>query len=66
MLWDALASALWATYAALLGYIGGRTFADNHTLAFGFAFGLAITGTVIIETVRWLRGRRAGSSSQPT
>ena len=50
----------------MLGYIGGKTFEDNHTLAFGVAFGLAITGTVIIETVRWLRGRRADSSSQPT
>ena len=66
MLWDALAVGIWATYAALLGYIGGKTFADNHTLAFGVAFGLAITGTVIIETIRWMRGRRAGSSSQPT
>jgi membrane protein DedA with SNARE-associated domain len=66
MLWDALAVGIWATYAALLGYIGGKTFADNHTLAFGVAFGLAITGTVIIETVRWLRGRRAASSSQST
>jgi membrane-associated protein len=65
MLYDALASTLWATYAALLGYIGGRTFEDNHTLAFGVAFGLAVTGTVIIETVRWLRGRRVGPS-QPT
>ena len=65
MFYDAIASLLWATYAALLGYIGGRTFEDNHTLAFGVAFGLAITGTVIIETIRWLRNRRAGTS-QPT
>jgi membrane-associated protein len=65
MLYDAIASTLWATYAALLGYIGGRTFEDNHTLAFGVAFGLAVTGTVIIETVRWLRGRRV-RPSQPT
>ena len=61
-----MAVSIWASYAALLGYIGGKTFADNHTLAFGVAFGLAITGTVIIETVRWLRNRRADSSSQPT
>jgi membrane-associated protein len=65
MLYDAIASTLWATYAALLGYIGGRTFENNHTLAFGVAFGLAVTGTVIIETVRWLRGRRV-RPSQPT
>jgi membrane-associated protein len=59
MLFDALACTIWATYAALLGYIGGRTFEDNHTLAFGVAFGLAVTGTILIEAVRWLRGRRA-------
>ncbi len=66
MLFDALAATIWATYAALLGYIGGKTFEDNHTLAFGVAFGLAITGTVIIEAVRWLRGRRADTPTQPT
>jgi membrane protein DedA with SNARE-associated domain len=59
MAWDALAATIWATYASLLGFIGGKTFADNHTLAFGVAFGLAIMGTVLIETVRWMRGRRA-------
>lgn len=65
MLYDALAATLWATYAALLGYIGGRTFEDNHTLAFGVAFGLAVSGTLIIEAIRWLRGRRVGPT-QPT
>lgn len=66
ILWDALAATIWATYAALLGYIGGKTFEDNHTLAFGVAFGLAITSTIIIEAVRWLRGRRADTPTQPT
>jgi membrane protein DedA with SNARE-associated domain len=62
---DALAATIWATYAALLGFIGGRTFEDNHTLAFGVAFGLAVTGTVLIEVGRWLHGRRT-SPTQPT
>ncbi len=64
MAFDALAATIWASYASLLGYVGGRTFENNHTLAFGVAFGLAVTGTVLIEAVRWLRGRRV--SSNPT
>jgi membrane protein DedA with SNARE-associated domain len=55
---DAVAATIWATYASLLGYIGGRTFENNHTLAFGVAFGLAVSITMLIELVRWLRGRR--------
>ncbi len=62
MLFDAVAATIWATYASLLGFIGGKTFENNHTLAFGVAFGLAVTGTVLIETIRWLRGRRTQSS----
>ena len=58
MAFDALAATIWASYASLLGYVGGRTFENNHTLAFGVAFGLAVTGTVLIEAARWLRGRR--------
>ena len=29
--WITIAVAIWATYAALLGYIGGKAFEDNHT-----------------------------------
>jgi membrane protein DedA with SNARE-associated domain len=64
MAFDALAATIWASYASLLGYVGGRTFENNHTLAFGVAFGLAVTGTVLIEAARWLRGRRV--SAKPT
>ena len=55
--WVAVAALIWASYAALLGYIGGATFEDNHTMAFLVAFGAAISVTVIIEVVRHLRGR---------
>ena len=53
--WTALAAMIWATYAALLGYIGGKAFADNHTKAFIVAFGAALGITVLIEVVRHLR-----------
>ena len=50
--WVAVAGVIWASYAALLGYIGGRSFEDNHTKAFLVAFGCAIAATVLIEVVR--------------
>lgn len=57
--WDGLAAVLWGTYAALLGFIGGRSFADNHTMAFLFAFVLALTATGVIEIVRHRFEKRA-------
>jgi membrane protein DedA with SNARE-associated domain len=57
--WISVAAVIWATYATLLGYIGGRTFKDNHTLAFLVAFAAALAITVVIEVVRHLRSRRA-------
>jgi len=56
--WIAIAVAIWATYAALLGYVGGKTFEDNHTAAFLVAFGLALGVTLVIELVRHIRNRR--------
>lgn len=40
-LWAATAAALWATYGALVGYLGGRVFADRPLLALGGAFAFA-------------------------
>lgn len=57
--WVGIAVIIWATYAALLGYIGGQAFEDNHTLAFLVAFGAALGMTVVIEAVRHLRVRNA-------
>src|SRR5262245_39161741 len=59
------AALVWATYAALLGYVGGKTFANNHTLAFLAAFGCALAVTGLIEVVRWLRHRHTGDRSEP-
>lgn len=55
--WIAVAAVIWASYAALLGYIGGKAFEDNHTMAFLFAFGAALSVTVIIEVVRHFRNK---------
>ena len=55
--WIALAATIWASYAALLGFIGGSAFEDNHTAAFLVAFGGALAVTGITEVIRWLRRR---------
>ncbi|MDW3214078.1 MAG: DedA family protein [Ilumatobacteraceae bacterium] len=55
--WVALAVVIWATYAGLLGYLGGQAFEDNHTMAFLVAFGAALAMTGVIELVRHLRQR---------
>jgi membrane-associated protein len=55
--WIALAAVLWATYAAGLGYFGGKAFEDDHTKAFLVAFSAAIGMTVIVEIVRHFRER---------
>ena len=53
--WVVLATLIWASYAALLGRIGGEAFKDDHTKAFLFAFGLAMGTNVIIEIARHYR-----------
>ena len=55
--WAAAAAVIWGNYAALLGFIGGKTFEDNHTLAFIIAFVSAFSITLVIELVRWLLKR---------
>ena len=47
-----LAAVLWALYAVLLGYFGGRIFHERPLLAFVVAFGLAGALALAAETVR--------------
>ena len=56
--WIIAAAAIWSTYASLLGFIGGKTFEDNHALAFLSAFGLAISVTGLIELARFILKKR--------
>lgn len=55
-----IAALIWASYAGLLGYFGGKAFQDNHTVAFVFAFAAALSVTGFIELVRWRRNKAAG------
>jgi membrane protein DedA with SNARE-associated domain len=61
IVWDVIAGVLWATYGALLGYFGGKTFEGSPWKGFIVAFGIALLVTGGIEAVRWvLRRRKAG------
>lgn len=59
--WIAIATVIWATYSASLGYFGGKAFKDNHTKAFIFAFSLALSATILIEIVRHFVDKRRAS-----
>jgi membrane-associated protein len=60
---DVAAGLAWATYAALLGYVGGTTFEDNPLLGFLLAFAVALLVGGVIEAVRWYRRRRVAAES---
>jgi len=52
---DILAGVLWASYGALLGYWGGRTFEKNPLYGFLVAFAVALAITGAVEVYRRLR-----------
>jgi len=58
IVYDVAAGVLWATYAALLGYFGGKTFEDHPLWGVGLALGIALTLGLVVEAVRHLRARR--------
>jgi membrane protein DedA with SNARE-associated domain len=55
---DAIAALIWALYASLLGFFGGRAFEGSawKGLVVAFAIALAVTGG--IELTRWIMRRR--------
>ncbi len=55
--WDLLATTLWASYAALLGFFVAEQ-VENTTTALWLAFGTALSITLTVELVRWLLERR--------
>jgi membrane protein DedA with SNARE-associated domain len=60
---DVCAGLLWGTYAAMLGYVGGKTFEDAPWKGLLLGFAIALTVAMGIEAVRWYlhRRRRAGA-----
>jgi membrane protein DedA with SNARE-associated domain len=55
--YDVCAGFLWALYAALLGYFGGKAFEEDPLKGFLVAFGIALAITGAVELYRWLRRR---------
>jgi membrane-associated protein len=59
IVYDVVAGAIWASYAALLGYFGGKTFEDHPFLGLLIALGVALSLGLLVELVRHRRQRRA-------
>jgi membrane-associated protein len=57
IVFDVAAGIVWGTYAALLGYVGGRTFEENPLYGFLVAFAVALGVTAAVEAYRWARKR---------
>jgi membrane protein DedA with SNARE-associated domain len=58
----AAAAVLWASYAVLLGYLGGKVFRDRPIYALLLAFGIAVLITAGGELVRRKRASRPARS----
>lgn len=63
IVYDSIAGLLWATYAALLGYFGGKTFENHPWLGLGIALGVALSLGFVVEAVRHVRQRRSRGDS---
>lgn len=57
--YDVIAGVVWATYAASLGFFGGKTFEENPVWALLLAFAVASSLALAVELVRHYRRRRA-------
>jgi len=57
--YDGIAATSWATYAALVGYLGGAAFEDEPLIGVLFGLGLAACVAGAIELVRRARRRPA-------
>jgi membrane protein DedA with SNARE-associated domain len=63
---DAIAALIWALYASLLGYFGGRAFENAAWKGLLVALGIAFAVAAGVEIVRWyLKRRRAASQPGP-
>jgi membrane-associated protein len=58
IVFDVVAGFVWASYAALLGYFGGKAFEHAPWKGLLLAFGIALAVTATVELARWLRGKR--------
>jgi len=61
IVYDVIAGFVWATYGALLGYFGGKTFESAPWKGFIAAFVVATGVGLLVEAVRHLRRRRSAT-----
>ncbi|HET7744176.1 MAG TPA: DedA family protein [Gaiellaceae bacterium] len=61
IVYDIAAGLIWATYGALLGYVGGKTFEAHPWKGFIVAFAVASGIALVIEGIRHLRARRGAT-----
>ncbi|MBD0317394.1 MAG: DedA family protein [Thermoleophilia bacterium] len=54
---DVAAGTVWASYAGLLGYFGGKTFEEEPWKGLILAFAIAFGVVAAVEMVRWLKRR---------
>jgi membrane-associated protein len=59
IVYDVVAGCIWASYAALLGYFGGKTFENHPFVGLLIALGVALSFGLVVELVRHRRQRRA-------
>ena len=62
---DAVAALVWALYAALLGYFGGRAFEHAAWKGLLLALAIAFAVTATVELARWaLKRRRVAAAAE--
>jgi membrane protein DedA with SNARE-associated domain len=62
-IFDAIAAASWGLYSGLIGFFGGMAFERDPIKGLLLGLGIAVSVTAVVETVRWLRKRRATNAS---
>jgi membrane protein DedA with SNARE-associated domain len=63
--YDVIAGGVWATYATLLGYVGGKQFEEQPWKGVLLGLGIAFTVAFVIEQVRNRRAKKAAARSAP-
>ncbi len=65
LVFTSIAGTIWASYAALLGYVAGQQFEHEKWKGFAIAFAIAISVSGLIELVRHVRKRRRANAAPP-
>jgi membrane-associated protein len=62
--WDVLAGFIWAVYASLIGFFGGKAFEDDPTRGILLALGIAFAIAAGVEITRWWRKRARAADDE--